>query len=70
MQELTDNSSMPFGAHKGKAMANVPASYLLFLWKQVFRERPDPSSNVSMYINRNLDDLEQEAKKNERRTKT
>lgn len=26
-----DNDLMPFGKHKGKAMANVPADYLLWL---------------------------------------
>jgi len=28
---LTDNDIMPFGKHKGKAMCNVPAAYLLWL---------------------------------------
>lgn len=28
---FTDNTPMPFGKHKGKAMVNVPAIYLLWL---------------------------------------
>lgn len=31
MEKLTDNSPMPWGKHKGTAMANVPAHYLLWL---------------------------------------
>lgn len=31
---LTDESKMPFGVHKGKAMANVPNSYLKWLYEK------------------------------------
>lgn len=31
---MDDNSKMPFGIHKGKAMANVPDHYLKFLYEQ------------------------------------
>ncbi|WP_372776487.1 putative quorum-sensing-regulated virulence factor [Mangrovibacterium sp.] len=34
MQKLNDNSPMPFGIHKGKAMANVPDNYLIWLYKE------------------------------------
>lgn len=30
----TDTTPMPWGAHKGKAMANVPDSYLLWLYTE------------------------------------
>ncbi len=30
---MTDNSLMPFGKYKGEKMANVPASYLLWLYE-------------------------------------
>lgn len=30
--ELTDSSEMPFGEFKGRPMANVPDSRLLFYW--------------------------------------
>ena len=29
---LEDDDKMPFGAHQGKTMENVPASYLHYLW--------------------------------------
>lgn len=56
MAKLTDNSLMPFGKHKGTAMANVPASYLLWLKNNV--EKVD--SAVLEYINDNLDVLRNE----------
>jgi hypothetical protein len=31
---VTDTSLMPWGEHKGTAMQDVPASYLLWLFKQ------------------------------------
>lgn len=40
---LTDESQMPYGAHKGKKMANVPAEYLLFLYendRSTMKSRP------------------------------
>ncbi len=30
----TDQSPMPWGMHKGKALANVPDSYLLWLYTE------------------------------------
>ena len=33
MPNIDDNSPMPFGMHKGKAMANVPDDYLVWLYK-------------------------------------
>lgn len=35
MEKIFDDKSiMPFGQHKGKALANVPASYLLHAYDQ------------------------------------
>ena len=31
IEVFTDNTLMPFGKHRGKAMANIPAAYLLWL---------------------------------------
>jgi len=31
---MLDTDLMPFGAHKGKALANVPDSYLIWLYNQ------------------------------------
>lgn len=63
--ELTDKSPMPFGKHKGTAMANVPASYLLWLWEQWNNSMPEGYANESVkaYIKDNLDELEMEVKK-------
>lgn len=33
--ELTDNDIMPFGAHKGKKLIDVPDHYLLWLNGQI-----------------------------------
>lgn len=43
---------MPFGKHKGKKLANVPASYLLWLFDQDWI-KPD----MKLYINENMDAL-------------
>lgn len=55
---LTDNSPMPFGQHKGKAMANVPAQYLLWLYNKGVEHGP-----VKRYILDNLDALRTEVKR-------
>ena len=31
---MTDESIMPFGKHKGEKLANVPSSYLLWLFEE------------------------------------
>lgn len=33
MENLTDDSAMPFGVYKGKPMIEVPDSYLKTFWK-------------------------------------
>jgi len=47
---MTDESIMPYGIHKGKKMADVPASYLLWLY-----ENQKCSGEVKAYIRENLD---------------
>lgn len=32
-KQFSDQSIMPFGKHKGEKLANVPASYLLWLYE-------------------------------------
>lgn len=44
-EELTDESIITFGTHKGKKLANVPARYLIFLYEQ--GKLPD---NLKSYI--------------------
>lgn len=57
MNKLEDKDLMPFGKHKGEAMANVPATYLLYMF-----EKLDPCS-VKDYIKRNMDALKAEVKR-------
>jgi len=54
---LTDNSLMPFGRHRGKAMINVPAIYLLWLYNNGCDH-----AEVREYIMNNLEALNKEAK--------
>lgn len=54
---LTDNSPMPFGKHKGQALANVPASHLLWLYTQ----REFSHAALKEYIADNLDVLHTQA---------
>lgn len=56
--KLTDKDIIDFGVHKGKSLANIPASYLLWLWdnKKCFGDLKD-------YIEDNLDILRSEVKR-------
>ena len=56
MTTLTDNSPMPFGKYKEKALINVPAKYLLWLY-----EKGCDHVEVKNYILNNLDGLRKEA---------
>lgn len=60
MVRYTDTTLMPFGKYKGKAMANVPAAYLMYLYENGLTHE-----GVRGYINDNLDGLRKEAKKSE-----
>lgn len=53
---MGDTSIMPFGKYKGEKLANVPASYLLWLHKEnkCFGE-------LKKYIEDNMDGLKQES---------
>lgn len=52
MEKLTDESPMPFGKYKGVKMANVPASYLLWL-----HQNGKCNQQVEEYIDENMDVL-------------
>ena len=54
---LTDNDVMPWGKYKGVKMANIPASYLIWLY-----EEKKCSGSVKDYIEENLDVLKSEIK--------
>ena len=55
---LNDDSPMPFGAHKGVRMMDVPAQYLHWLWTT--GKEHDKQCPVADYIRRNLGALKQE----------
>ena len=62
---LTDESIMPFGKYKGKEMANVPASYLLWIYDEWTLPNPRfgfVHQEVKAYIEENLDVLRKEVK--------
>ena len=41
--EMTDESQMKFGKHKGKMLKDVPASYFLWLWDNgLYAKTGDP----------------------------
>jgi len=52
---MTDESIMPFGKYKGDKMANIPPSYLLWLY-----ENDKCYGDVKSYIRDNLDVLKAE----------
>lgn len=58
LPELTDQSLMPFGQHKGEKLANVPAQYLLYIF-----ENFKLYDNLKAYIKKNKDVLEAEVKR-------
>lgn len=49
---LGDNDPMPFGQYKGRAMVNVPAGYLLYLYDNKYIK--DASVNVYVASNYQL----------------
>lgn len=60
MIRYDDNSLMPgHGIHAGKKLANVPPSYLLFLW-----ENEKCFGALKDYIKNNLEVIKAEVKRN------
>jgi hypothetical protein len=62
MVKYDDNTKMPFGTHKGIALANVPAKYLLWCLDNL----SNLSEPLKNYIKANKDVLEAEAKRSAR----
>jgi uncharacterized protein (DUF3820 family) len=58
MATYTDESLMPFGKYRGVKLANVPASYLIFL-----SHIKDLEIGLKIYIKENMDVFEKEMKK-------
>ena len=63
-EQLTDDAPMPYGAHKGTKMANVPADYLIWLY-----DNGKTSEQVRQYIEENKDVLDIEIERKRRLTK-
>ena len=61
MVRYTDSTLMPFGKYKGTALANVPASTLIFYY-----ENYELSDALKTYIRNNLDVLKAEVKRTAR----
>ena len=59
---ITDESIMPFGKYKDEKMANVPASYLIWLY-----ESGKCYGTVKSYIQDNLDVLKEEIKRSQKK---
>ena len=62
---LSDNDKMPFGKYKGFEMANVLASYLLWIYDEWTLPGPRfafQNKEVKAYIEENLDVLKSEIK--------
>lgn len=64
-QPFTDDSIMPFGKHKGKAMANIPARYLLWLHENA----TDLRGPVKGYIDANIDVIKREVEMSDKAKK-
>ena len=63
--KLTDESIMPFGKHKGEALEDVPAKYLLWLSGEILQKQESSRSKfetaLSEYVEENYELLKQEA---------
>lgn len=59
--KLNDESPMPFGKYKGDKMANVPASYLLWLY-----ENEKCNKEVLDYVLYNLDVIKEQIKRSKK----
>ncbi len=57
MIPYTDTTEMQFGIHKGKKLANIPADYLLWLYRNGKTNQP-----LKLYIEENKGFLEMEEK--------
>lgn len=61
MEKFNDNTPMPFGKHKGEALINVPASYLLWYWEKN-GGKLQHNSPLSVYIHENIEVIQRDAK--------
>jgi uncharacterized protein (DUF3820 family) len=59
---MTDESLIPFGKYKDEKMANVPASYLIWMY-----ESGKCYGAIKQYIIDNLEVLKEEIKRNQKK---
>lgn len=65
-----DDTPMPFGIHKGKRLENVPAAYLLWLYRDKEGVFSGPTvEKLRAYIKDNLDVLEKEDREQKAKSK-
>ena len=54
MDQLNDDSLMPFGQYKGRKLVDIPASYFHWLWCSKKLNHDHMRDPVSDYMKRNL----------------
>ena len=59
---LSDTDRMPFGAHCGKPMQDVPARYLHYLWTNGLKDEARTPNQIAVrdYIKESLSALRQD----------
>jgi hypothetical protein len=64
MQKANDNTIMAWGAHKGKKLAIIPASYFIWLWDEWGLEKSgDRNSLLIEYVREHLTMFRAEVKR-------
>lgn len=56
MSKLTDTDVMPFGAHKGKPLINIPDEYFLWLWDQVWFQKKAKTDSTYEKVHAYIED--------------
>lgn len=67
MTHFTDETRMPFGKYKGTKLANVPASYLLWLYEQIKPMAPNKRSLDQKYLLEYIEDNKEISEKENKR---
>jgi hypothetical protein len=60
----TDQTTMPWGKHKGEKLANIPAAYLIWLYENAGIAGQYHNKWLADYIKDNMDILKAEVKRN------
>jgi len=55
MEQVTDNSKMPFGKYKGRRMIDVPDEYLLWLHEELEKKCSNYAQPIKNYLDENLE---------------